>query len=102
MIANTAVVACGVRAAGDIQAKSQRSDISEAQIAAAMKQLSEAMFFLQQQQVFAEHLRWTFERGEVCCASGRAGAMALLVLNRGAASPAEIEQFLKSCPVLKV
>jgi hypothetical protein len=100
-IANAAVAACGVRAGGAFHAKSRRQEVSEAQITDALKQVSEASYFLQQSQFLAQNLRWTFEGGQVCCACGRAGTLAVLVLNKGAAAGREIEQLLTSCPALK-
>jgi len=99
--ANPAVTGCGVRAAGAFHAKSRRPEVSEAQLNAALKQLSEAIYFLQQSQFLAQHLRWTFEGGQICCACGRGGTMAVLVLAKGAAPGTEIEQLLTNCPIFK-
>jgi hypothetical protein len=96
--AHPAVAGCGVRVAGAVHARSGGPQLTEAQITQAMKELSEAVYFLQQNQYVAERLRWTFEGGQLCCACGRGGNLAMLVLNAKDTSGPEIERLLASAP----
>jgi hypothetical protein len=97
--AHPAVVACGVRTVGAAQVKSRRQDLTEAQVTEAVKELSEALYFLQQNQFYAERLWWTFEGGQICCVFGRGKVMAVLVVNQDAVNSPEIERLLAACPL---
>jgi hypothetical protein len=98
-VAHPAVAACGAQIAGAVQVKSRRVEVPEARVTEAMKVLAEARYFLEQNGIFLERLQWTFEDGLVCCACGRGGVMAALVMNKGAATSPDIERLLAACPL---
>jgi hypothetical protein len=98
--ASPAVEGCGVRASGAFHVKSRRPEMTEAKITEAMKQLFDAMYFLQQNQFLTDRLRWTFDGGQLHCASGRGGVSVVLVAAKDAPE-AEIERLLASCPLLQ-
>jgi hypothetical protein len=92
--AHPAVAGCAIRVAGAVHVKSSRPELTDANITTAMKELADAVFFLQQNQFITDRLRWTFERGQIHFARGRGGMMAVLVTTRDAVNSPEIEQLL--------
>ena len=87
------VLACGARLADrSFVAGSSREDYPEAQVLQALRDLSEVAYALQQNRIAAEHLRWTFENGQIRCLTQPGGVMAALLVSREIADSPEIEQ----------
>jgi len=95
-----AVSGSGVRSADrSVHVKSYRETLPEAKITQAMRMVSEAVYGLHQYQIYAVHLRWTFENGLIHCLTGPGSAIAVLILNKGTANEEGIEQLLAECPL---
>jgi hypothetical protein len=54
---------------------------------------------LQQNQIPTERVRWSFETAQLHCVARPGGVMAVLLVNKEAASLAEIEQLLINAPM---
>ena len=89
------VLACGVRLADRaFIVKSCREEYSEALLTQAMRDLSEAVYALQQNHIAAERLRWTFENGLIRCGARPGGVTAALVVSKEMAESASVERLL--------
>jgi hypothetical protein len=62
--------------------------------AARLRDLSEALFTLHQSRLIADHLRWTFEKGEIRCLTLPGGTLAALLVTPEAADSKEVEDLL--------
>jgi hypothetical protein len=89
------VLACGARLADrTIAVKSCQPEIGEPQLVQAMRDVSDAVFALQQNRLSTEHLRWTFENVMIRCIARPGGVLGALVLTPACADLPEIEQLL--------
>lgn len=92
---NTGVLACGARLSDrSFVARSFSAQISEEQVAQAIRSLSDAAYALQQNRIAADRLRWTFENAQIRCISRPGGVLAALLLTPESANLPEIEQLL--------
>ncbi len=93
--AGPGVLACGVRFADrSCLARTCREEFSEPQVTQALRDVSEAVYALQQNRLSADHLRWTFENGVIRCITKPGGVLAALLLSPETADAPEIEQLL--------
>jgi hypothetical protein len=93
--ASSGVLACGARLADrSFLAKSCSEECPEPKVTQALRDLSEAIYALQQNHIAAEHLRWTFEKGQIRCVARPGGVMAALLLSKESADLPQIEQLL--------
>lgn len=89
------VLACGVRLADrSIRVKTHRADLTESQVTRAIRDVSETVYALQQNQIVAGRLRWAFENGHLHCVIKPGGVLAALLVHEETADPAGIERLL--------
>lgn len=98
--AGRGVLACGFRRADrTLTVKSNHPDFPEAQMEQTVRKLFEAVYALQQNQIPTERVRWSFETAQLHCVARPGGVMAVLLVDKAAASAAEIERLLAEAPV---
>jgi hypothetical protein len=94
------LLACGFRKADrSLMVKSNTKEFPDAQMEQTIRKLFEAVYALQQNQIPTERVRWTFETAQLHCVARPGGVMAVLVVNKEAASLAEIESLLADAPM---
>ena len=99
--ASRGLLACGFRKADrSLTVKSISKEFPDAQMEQTIRKLFEAVYALQQNQIPTERVRWSFETAQLHCVARPGGVMAVLLVNKEAASAAEIERLLASAPVV--
>ena len=98
--ASRGLLACGFRKADRaLTVKSISKEFPEALMEQTMRKLFEAVYALQQNQIPTERVRWSFETAQLHCIARPGGVMAVLLVNKEAASLMEIEQLLMDAPL---
>jgi hypothetical protein len=89
------VLACGVRLADrSFLVRTNREELSNVRVEQALKKLFDALQLIQQNQLSAEHLNWSFESGQILFTTRPGGVVGALFVNKDLASAKEMEQLL--------
>ena len=89
------VWACGARLADrSFLARTCSTDIAEAQVAQALREIWEAMVSLQQNHLPVQHLRWSLGTAQFRCVVRPGGVMGALLVAKESADEPAIEQLL--------
>lgn len=93
--AQRGVLACGVRLADrTFLIRTNRDELSPARIEQALKKLCDAVQVIQQNQLPADRLRWSFESGQILCSPRAGGVIAALFVNKDLARAEDMERLL--------
>ncbi|HLP78840.1 MAG TPA: hypothetical protein VK327_18205 [Candidatus Paceibacterota bacterium] len=94
-ISQRGVLACGVRLADrTFLIRTNRDELSPARIEQAMKKLGDAVQAIQQNQLPADRLCWTFESGEIICSPRAGGVIVALFVNKDIAKAEDMDKLL--------
>jgi len=93
--ATSGCLLCGVRRTDhSVAAASRDKTFPETHAGQLMQLLAETFHLLQQNQIAAGRLSWTFEYGRIYCAIHPNGGMAMLLVDEKSVNPAAVDKLL--------